>query len=115
MPILLTAIAKNAEKNKQMRIRKYTAMAKNKKLMTKAKADEASDKELENVLGGTEIVDNKSIKINNNFDTGIKLNNFNFDTNINFNNVDTSIKYSNDFNKNILLNNNSDIKILKNN
>ena len=41
----------------------------------------------------------------NNFDTSIKINN---------NNVDTSIKHSNDFN-NILPNNNSDIKILKNN
>lgn len=102
-------------------------MKKNKKLMTKAKADEASDQELENVLGGTEITDNKSIKINNNnFDTGIKFNNFNFDANINFNNVDTNIKinnnhpdmnikYSNDLHNNILLNNNSDIKILKNN
>ena len=63
------------------------------------------------------------IKINNNnFDTSIKLNNFdmninfnNFDTSIkiNNNNVDMSIKHSNDFN-NILPNNNSDIKILKN-
>ena len=100
-------------------------MEKNKKLVTKAKADEASDQELENVFGGTEIIDNKSIKLNNNnFDTGIKFNNFNFDANINFNNVDTnikinnnyadtSIKYSNDFHNNILLNNNSDIKILK--
>ena len=70
-------------------------MEKNKKL-TKANADELSDKKLENVSGGTEITDNESIKINNN-------------------NVDMSIKHSNDMNKNILLNNDSDMKILKNN
>ena len=81
-------------------------MEKNKKL-TKANADELSDKKLENVSGGTEITDNESIKINNNnFDTSIKINN---------NNVDMSIKHSNDMNKNILLNNDSDMKILKNN
>lgn len=68
-------------------------MEKNKKLIKKE--GEASDKELENVSGGTEITGNESIKINNN-------------------NVDMSIKHSNNFN-NILLNNNSDIKILKNN
>ena len=98
-------------------------MEKNKKL-TKANADELSDKKLENVSGGTEITSDESIKINNNnFDTSIKLNNFdmninlnNFDTSIkiNNNNFDMGIKHSNDFN-NILLNNNSDIKILKNN
>lgn len=79
-------------------------MEKNKKLIKKE--GEASDKELENVSGGTEITGNESIKINNNnFDTSIKINN---------NNVDMGIKHSNNFN-NILLNNNSDIKILKNN
>lgn len=97
-------------------------MEKNKKLIEKE--GEASDKELEKVIGGTEITGSESIKINNNnFDTSIKLNNFdmninlnNFDTSIkiNNNNVDMSIKHSNDFN-NILPNNNSDIKILKNN
>lgn len=99
-------------------------MAKNKKIITGAKAEEASDKELEKVTGGTEITGSESIKINNNnFDTSIKLNNFdmninlnNFDTSIKINNnyVDMSIKHSNDFNT-ILPNNNSDIKILKNN
>ena len=98
------------------------AMEKNKKLIEKE--GEASDKEFEKVTGGTEITGSESIKINNNnFDTSIKLNNFdmninfnNFDTSIkiNNNNVDMSIKHSNDFN-NILPNNNSDIKILKNN
>lgn len=90
-------------------------MEKNKKLIKKE--GEASDKELENVSGGTEITGNESIKINNNnFDTSIKINNNNFDTSIkiNNNNVDMGIKHSNNFN-NILLNNNSDIKILKNN
>lgn len=90
-------------------------MEKNKKL-TKANADELSDKKLENVSGGTEITDNESIKINNNnFDTGIKFNNFDASIKINNNNVDMSIKHSNDVNKNILLNNNADMKILKNN
>ena len=97
-------------------------MEKNKKLIKKE--GEVSDKELEKVSGGTEIPGGESIKINNNnFDTSIKLNNFdmninlnNFDTSIKINNnyVDTSITHSNDFN-NILPNNNSDIKILKNN
>ena len=108
-------------------------MEKNKKLIKKE--GEASDKELENVSGGTEITGSESIKINNNnfdtsikfnnVDTSIKINNNNFDTSINFNNFDVSIKinnnnvdmgikHSNNFN-NILLNNNSDIKILKNN
>ena len=79
-------------------------MEKNKKLIKKE--GEVSDKELEKVSGGTEITGDESIKINNNnFDTSIKINN---------NYVDTSIKHSNDFNT-ILPNNNSDIKILKNN
>lgn len=88
-------------------------MEKNKKLIKKE--GEASDKELENVSGGTEITGNESIKINNNnFDTSIKFNNVDTSIKINNNNVDMSIKHSNNFN-NILLNNNSDIKILKNN
>lgn len=97
-------------------------MEKNRKLI--GKEGEASGKELEKVTGGTEITGIESIKINNNnFDTSIKLNNFdmninlnNFDTSIkiNNNNVDMSIKHSNNLN-NILPNNNSDIKILKNN
>ena len=88
-------------------------MEKNKKLIKKE--GEASDKELENVSGGTEIMGNESIKINNNnFDMNINLNNFDTSIKINNNNVDMGIKHSNDFN-NILLNNNSDIKILKNN
>lgn len=91
-------------------------MAKNKKVITKAKVTETSDKELENVSGGTEIMGDESIKINNNnFDTSIKFNNVDTSIKINNNYVDMSIKHSNDFNKNILLNNNSDIKILKNN
>ena len=61
-------------------------MEKNKKLIKKE--GEASDKELENVSGGTEITGNESIKINNN----------NFDTSIKFNNVDMGIKHSNNFN-----------------
>lgn len=88
-------------------------MEKNKKLIKKE--GEASDKELENVSGGTEITGNESIKINNNnFDTSIKFNNVDTSIKINNNNVDMGIKHSNNFN-NILLNNNSDIKILKNN
>lgn len=88
-------------------------MEKNKKLIKKE--GEASDKELENVSGGTEITGNESIKINNNnFDTSIKFNNVDTSIKINNNNFDMSIKHSNNFN-NILLNNNSDIKILKNN
>ena len=47
-------------------------MAKDKELIQAEKASEASDKELENVSGGTEITDNESIIINNNiFDTSI--------------------------------------------
>lgn len=88
-------------------------MEKNKKLIKKE--GEASDKELENVSGGTEITGSESIKINNNnFDTSIKFNNVDTSIKINNNNFDMSIKHSNNFN-NILLNNNSDIKILKNN
>lgn len=97
-------------------------MEKNRKLIEKE--GEASGKELEKVTGGTEITGSESIKINNNnFDTSIKLNNFDMNINLNIfdtsikinnNNVDMGIKHSNDFN-NILLNNNSDIKILKNN
>lgn len=88
-------------------------MEKNKKLIKKE--GEASDKELENVSGGTEITGSESIKINNNnFDTSIKFNNVDTSIKINNNNVDMGIKHSNNFN-NILLNNNSDIKILKNN
>ncbi len=88
-------------------------MEKNKKLIKKE--GEASDKELENVSGGTEITGNESIKINNNnVDTSIKFNNVDTSIKINNNNFDMSIKHSNNFN-NILLNNNSDIKILKNN
>lgn len=88
-------------------------MEKNKKLIKKE--GEASDKELENVSGGTEITGNESIKINNNnFDTSIKFNNVDTSIKINNNNFDMGIKHSNNFN-NILLNNNSDIKILKNN
>lgn len=91
-------------------------MAENKKLITKTTVTETSDKELENVSGGTEIMDDESIKINNNnFDTSLKFNNVDTSIKINNNNVDMSIKHSNDFNRNILLNNNSDIKILKNN
>lgn len=85
-------------------------MEKNKKL-TKANADELSDKKLENVSGGTEITDNESIIINNNiFDTSIKFDNFNFGANINFNNSDTDTK-QNIINKNITSSNNSDIII----
>lgn len=88
-------------------------MEKNKKLIKKE--GEASDKELENVSGGTEITGNESIKINNNnFDTSIKFNNVDTSIKINNNNVDMGIKHSNNFN-NILPSNNSDIKILKNN
>ena len=83
-------------------------MEKNKKLIKKE--GEASDKELENVSGGTEITGNESIKINNNnfdtsikfnnVDTSIKINNNNFDTSIkiNNNNVDMGIKHSNNLN-----------------
>ena len=88
-------------------------MEKNKKLIKKE--GEASDKELENVSGGTEITGNEIIKINNNnFDTSIKFNNVDTSIKINNNNVDMGIKHSNNFN-NILPSNNSDIKILKNN
>lgn len=88
-------------------------MKKNKELISKAV--EASDKELKNVSGGTEITDSECIKINhNNFDTSIKFNNIDLNTNINLNTPDTSIKHNN-LNKNILQNNNLDIKILKNN
>ena len=88
-------------------------MKKSKELISKAV--EASDKELKNVSGGTEITDSEFIKINhNNFDTSIKFNNIDFNTNINLNNPDMSIKHNN-LNKNILQNNNLDIKILKNN
>ena len=97
-------------------------MKKSKELISKAV--EASDKELKNVSGGTEITDSECIKINhNNFDTSIKFNNIDFNTNINnsdfntsinLNNPDMSIKHNN-LNKNILQNNNLDIKILKNN
>ena len=90
-------------------------MEKNKKL-TKANANELSDKRLENVSGGTEITGNESIKINNNnFDTSINFNSFDTSIKINNNNVDMSIKHSNDMSKNILLNNNADMKILQNN
>lgn len=90
-------------------------MEKNKKL-TKANANELSDKRLENVSGGTEITGNESIKINNNnFDTSINFNSFDASIKINNNNVDMSIKHSNDMSKNILLNNNADMKILQNN
>ena len=89
-------------------------MKKNKKL-TKANADELSDKKLENVSGGTEITGDESIKINNNnFDTSINFNNFDTSIKINNNNVDMSIKQNNTFDKNIL-HGDSDIKILKNN
>lgn len=86
-------------------------MAKDKELIQAGKASEASDKELENVSGGTEITDNESIIINNNiFDTSIKFDNFNFGANINFNNSDTDTK-QNIINKNITSSNNSDIII----
>ena len=72
-------------------------MEKNKKLIKKE--GEASDKELENVSGGTEITGNESIKINNNnFDTSIKFNNVDTSIKINNNNVDMGIKHSNNFN-----------------
>ena len=91
-------------------------MSKNKKLITEAQADELSDKELENVSGGTEIMDNESIKINNNnFDASINIGNVDASIKINNSNVDMSIKHRNDFEINMPLSNNSDIKILKNN
>lgn len=94
---------------------------------SKKAENELSENELNNVSGGTEITDSECIKINhNNFDTSIKFNNIDFNTNIKFNNFDfntsiklntpdTSIKHDNNLNKNILQNNNFDIKILKNN
>lgn len=87
-------------------------MAKDKKLIQAEKASEASDKELENVSGGTEITDNESININNNiFDTSIKFDNFDFGANINFNNSNDTDTKQNIINKNITSSNNSDIKI----
>ena len=107
-------------------------MTKSNEFPEKSKAAEASDKELEAVSGGIDIIpNNKSADIdgivinNNNFDTSInvdifdpriKFNNNSVDMSIKFNNnsVDMSIKQSNTFDKNIL-HCNSDIKILKNN
>ena len=104
-------------------------MTKSNEFPEKSKAAEASDKELEAVSGGIDIIlNNKSADIdgivinNNNFDTSINVdifdprNNNSVDMSIKFNNnsVDMSIKQSNTFDKNIL-HCNSDIKILKNN
>lgn len=107
-------------------------MTKSNEFPEKSKAAEASDKELEAVSGGIDIIfNNKSTDIdgivinNNNFDTSInvdifdpriKFNNNSVDMSIKFNNnsVDMSIKQNNTFDKNIL-HGNSDIKILKNN
>ena len=107
-------------------------MTKSNEFPEKSKAAEASDKELEAVSGGIDIIlNNKSTDIdgivinNNNFDTSInvdifdpriKFNNNSVDMSIKFNNnsVDMSIKQNNAFDKNIL-HGNSDIKILKNN
>lgn len=94
-------------------------MTKSNEFPAKAKAAEASDKELEAVSGGIDIIlNNKSTDIdsivinNNNFDTSINVDIFDPRINFNNNNVDMSIKQTNTVDKNILINN-SDIKILK--
>ena len=94
-------------------------MTKSNELPAKAKTNEASDKELEAVSGGIDIIlNNKSTDIdgivinNNNFDTSINVDIFDPRINFNNNNVDMSIKQTNTVDKNILINN-SDIKILK--
>ena len=84
-------------------------MTKSNEFPEKSKAAEASDKELEAVSGGIDIIlNNKSADID-----GIVINNNNFDTSINVDIFDPRIKF-NTFDKNIL-HCNSDIKILKNN
>lgn len=94
-------------------------MTKSNEFPAKAKSAEASDKELEAVSGGIDIIlNNKSTDIdsivinNNNFDTSINVDIFDPRINFNNNNVDMSIKQTNTVDKNILINN-SDIKILK--
>ncbi len=94
-------------------------MTKSNEFPAKSKAAEASDKELEAVSGGIDIIlNNKSTDIdsivinNNNFDTSINVDIFDPRINFNNNNVDMSIKQTNTVDKNILINN-SDIKILK--
>ncbi len=80
----------------------------------KEKTDILSADALDKVSGGTEIVDNESIKINHDiFDTSIKLNNVDFNTKINNSDFDPKIN-SNNFDTSIKINNKSDIKILKN-
>ena len=89
----------------------------------KNKTDILSEDTLDKVSGGTEIVDNESIKINhdifdtsiklNNVDFNIKINNSDFDSKINFNNFDPKINFNN-FDPSIKINNKSDIKTLKN-
>lgn len=96
-------------------------MTKSNEFPEKSKAAEASDKELEAVSGGIDIIlNNKSADIdgivinNNNFDTSINVDIFDPRIKFNNNSVDMSIKQNNTFDKNIL-HCNSDIKILKNN
>ncbi len=97
-------------------------MAKNRKLPAETKATETSDKELENVSGGTDLIinnsteDNGKLIVNNrNFDTDIKFSNFDTSIKFNNNNVDMGIKQNNNFIKNTLIKNDSGIKILNNN
>lgn len=94
-------------------------MTKSNEFPEKSKAAEASDKELEAVSGGIDIIfNNKSTGIdgivinNNNFDTSINVDIFDPRIKFNNNSVDMSIKQNNTFDKNIL-HGNSDIKILK--
>ena len=96
-------------------------MTKSNEFPEKSKAAEASDKELEAVSGGIDIIfNNKSTGIdgivinNNNFDTSINVDIFDPRLKFNNNSVDMSIKQNNTFYENIL-HGNSDIKILKNN
>lgn len=85
-------------------------MTKNKELFTEAKASEASDRELDKVSGGTDIISSENFQINNNnFDTSIKFNNFDMNLNISNNINDMNIKQINSLN-NILINDNFDIK-----
>lgn len=85
-------------------------MTKNKELFTEVKASEASDRELDKVSGGTDIISSENFQINNNnFDTSIKFNNFDMNLNISNNINDMNIKQINSLN-NILINDSFDIK-----
>ena len=59
-------------------------MIKNKELFTEAKASEASDRELDKVSGGTDIISSENFQINNNnFDMSLNISNNSTDMNIN--------------------------------